>query len=292
MIASVITWLLLIITVSLWSIITVIMGLFLPIITRSIIGNNGFIITYYWPGVTWATWGWSHAPLSPLRLLAGSPPRGCSRKTQSYSPSITALKDYINSGWTVEILPWVVAARGMVRVNLLTPALDFLEIPKQKWSGKIESVVRASVEELAYRHRIRFSISSQNINFDTDDSKSSCASHENRLSVGNKGKIPRYSADLRARQKDGGESMVIEDSCDVPPIMEITATPLPPYAKATWMFVILGKGQGNPCVDVCPNLCVTVCVCVCHRVCMSVLPRLWFWCAHEAGAVTPPYHDP
>ena len=70
--------------------------------------------------------------------------------------------------------------------------------------------------------------------------KSSCASHENRLSVGNKGKIPRYSADLRARQKDGGESMVIEDSCDVPPIMEITATPPPPYAKATWMFVIFG----------------------------------------------------
>ena len=29
-------------------IITVIMGSLLPIITRSIIGNNGFIITYYW----------------------------------------------------------------------------------------------------------------------------------------------------------------------------------------------------------------------------------------------------
>ena len=40
----------------------------------------------------------------------------------------------------VEILPWVVGARGMVRVDLLTPALDFLEIPKQKWTGILESL--------------------------------------------------------------------------------------------------------------------------------------------------------
>ena len=60
-ITYVITWLLLIITYviasllhiitnSLLPIITVIMESLLPIITRSIIGNNGFIITYYWPG--------------------------------------------------------------------------------------------------------------------------------------------------------------------------------------------------------------------------------------------------
>ena len=49
-ITSVITSLLPIITVPLLPIITVIMGSLLPIITRSIIGNNGFIITYYWPG--------------------------------------------------------------------------------------------------------------------------------------------------------------------------------------------------------------------------------------------------
>ena len=38
----------------------------------------------------------------------------------------------------------------MVRVDLLTPALDFLENPNQKWTGIIESIVRASVEKLAY----------------------------------------------------------------------------------------------------------------------------------------------
>ena len=81
----------------------------------------------------------------------------------------------------------------MVRVELLTPALDLLqvEIPKQKWTCIIESTVRASVKELAYMNRIRFSISSQNNNFDTDDPKSSCAPHVNLLSVGNEHKIPR-----------------------------------------------------------------------------------------------------
>ena len=89
----------------------------------------------------------------------------------------------------------------MVRVDLQTPALDFHEILKQKCTGISNSPVRASVEELAYMNRIRFSIISQNNNFDTDDPKLSCASHENLLSVGNKRKIPRYNEDLRARQK-------------------------------------------------------------------------------------------
>ena len=49
-IASVIASLLPIITKSLLPVITVIMDPLLPIITRSIIGINGYIITYYWPG--------------------------------------------------------------------------------------------------------------------------------------------------------------------------------------------------------------------------------------------------
>ena len=70
---------------------------------------------------------------------------GHNRKTQSYSPLITALQVYVDSGWKVEILPWVVGARGMVSVDLLTPALEFLQIPKQKWAGVIGATVRASV---------------------------------------------------------------------------------------------------------------------------------------------------
>ena len=37
------------------------------------------------------------------------------RKTLSYGPLITALQAYVDSGWKVEILPWMVGARGMVR---------------------------------------------------------------------------------------------------------------------------------------------------------------------------------
>ena len=74
----------------------------------------------------------------------------------------------------------------MVRTELLTPALEFHEIPKQKWTGIIAATVRASVEELVHINRIRFSTSSQNSIFDSDDPKSSYASHENLLSVGSK----------------------------------------------------------------------------------------------------------
>ena len=115
---------------------------------------------------------------------------------------MTALQDYVNSGWTVDILPWVVGARGIVGRDRLAPALDFLDIPKQKWTGIIESTVRASVEELVYMNGVRFSLSSQNRNFDTDDDpKSSCASHENLLNVANRHTIQRDSEDLRARPK-------------------------------------------------------------------------------------------
>ena len=33
-----------------------------------------------------------------------------SRKTQSDGPPITALQEYVDSGWTVEILSWMVGA--------------------------------------------------------------------------------------------------------------------------------------------------------------------------------------
>ena len=66
-------------------------------------------------------------------------------------------------------------------VDLLTrkPALDFLEIPQQKWTGIIESTVRASVEELAYLNRIRFYIDTDHDHHDGDPlAKSLCASQD------------------------------------------------------------------------------------------------------------------
>ena len=99
-------------------------------------------------------------------------------------------------------------ARGMVRVDLLTPTLEFLEILKQKGASIKEATVRSLVEELVYMNwirfstcmnRISFSTSSQSSIFDTDDPKSSFASHENLLSVGSKRTFPKDS-ELRALQ--------------------------------------------------------------------------------------------
>jgi hypothetical protein len=57
----------------------------------------------------------------------------------------------------------------MARRDQQIQALEFLEIPKQKWTSIIDITVRASVEGLAYMHRLRFSTSTQHSIFDTDD---------------------------------------------------------------------------------------------------------------------------
>ena len=104
-----------------------------------------------------------------------------------------------------DMAPWVSQRRRLIL------ALDFLEITKQKWAGIIESTVHTSVEELAYMNWICFSIFSKNINFDTDEPKLSCACHDNLLSRG-KCKIPRDSADLRARKKMEANQIFNEQS--------------------------------------------------------------------------------
>jgi hypothetical protein len=51
------------------------------------------------------------------------------RKIKCYWPLTAALQGYVDSGWDVCVLPWVVGARGMSRCNQLIKALEFLEIP-------------------------------------------------------------------------------------------------------------------------------------------------------------------
>ena len=101
------------------------------------------------------------------------------------------------------------------------PAREFLEISKQKWTGIIEATVRASVEELAYMNRVRFSTSSQNSIFDSDDPKSSCASDENLLNMGNKRKVPRGSETSGPGKPDGSKLMVTTDSSTAPRLFRV-----------------------------------------------------------------------
>jgi hypothetical protein len=70
----------------------------------------------------------------------------------------------------------------MVRRGEVTTTLEFLEISKQKWATIIEHSIRKTIEGLAYMNRIRFSLSSQHKNFDTDDPTALAANQEKRNS--------------------------------------------------------------------------------------------------------------
>ena len=79
------------------------------------------------------------------------------RKLSVYSPLVDALGHYSDSGWSVQILPWVVGARGLVQERYMHHALKYLEVPKKVWRPIIEETVLASISALAFMHRIRFS---------------------------------------------------------------------------------------------------------------------------------------
>lgn len=79
-------------------------------------------------------------------------------KLDTYQPLCRALCDYTNSGWDVRVLPWIVGARGLVRKRDLCNALEFLEVPLERWQTIIEDTIRASITALAFMHRTRFSV--------------------------------------------------------------------------------------------------------------------------------------
>jgi len=78
-------------------------------------------------------------------------------KLAVYGPLLTALSFYTESGWTVQILPWVVGARGLIQKRHMCNALEFLEVPHRKQQSIIEGTVQASIAALAFMHRTRFS---------------------------------------------------------------------------------------------------------------------------------------
>ena len=179
----------------------------------------------------------------------------------------------------------------MVRTELLTPELKFLEIPKQKWTGIIEATNCASVEELA-----RFSTSSQNSIFDSDDPKLSYASHENLP------QDPKDSDDLRALQirwkRINGDRGLQNGSPDN------NGDRRPPPCSMRCQHYLDAVFVGKPVVFLsylcaylclhplyfCPNPCAYVCLYVSVYVCecVCVTPRLRSWCARETRTVARP----
>ena len=102
--------------------------------------------------------------VSPAQLKAAS-----DRKITKYNTLLVALRCYTESGWQIEILPWVVGIRGLIINHGICSAAKFLDIPQQAWQAAIETTVIASVESLAFMHRVRYSPAAQSKQFDTND---------------------------------------------------------------------------------------------------------------------------
>ena len=83
------------------------------------------------------------------------------RKETKYGPIKLALLGYETKGWQVQVLPWIVGILGMVLTEELQAIASFLNIPNTAWQTLIDCSVTASVEALAFMHRVRYARSSE-----------------------------------------------------------------------------------------------------------------------------------
>ena len=124
------------------------------------------------------------------------------RKLRTYGPLLEALRSYLESGWQVLILPWVVGVRGMVDAKSVLEILDFLRVSRQRRAKIVEAVIIESVKALYSLHQIRYqafnlnrsrarirsgkvtssgkTAQAQHDTFDTDDPTARCNSKRRR----------------------------------------------------------------------------------------------------------------
>ena len=74
------------------------------------------------------------------------------RKISCYQPLLHALQDYVDEGWQVAILPWVVGVLGLVKETLLKEALEFLAIPTTAWKSILEASLPQYVHQWKALH--------------------------------------------------------------------------------------------------------------------------------------------
>jgi hypothetical protein len=119
---------------------------------------------------------------SPTQLQAA-----VDRKLQTYAPLKVALQRYPASGWTVEILPWVVGVRGLLKVSVFAPIFKFLSIPTPRRITLLEETALESAKAFYFLHQTRrAAILPQNTisgGFATDDPGRSCNRKRKRRSV-------------------------------------------------------------------------------------------------------------
>jgi len=109
------------------------------------------------------------------------------RKLQTYAPLKIALQRYPASGWTVEILPWVVGVRGILKTSMFTPIFKFLSIPTIRRTSLLEETALESVKAFYFLHQTRSAIiHPQNLlsgGFPADDAGRSCNRKRKRRSI-------------------------------------------------------------------------------------------------------------
>ena len=119
---------------------------------------------------------------SPTQLQAA-----VDRKLQTYAPLKVALQQYSASGWAVEILPWVVGVRGLLKVSTFTPVFKFLLIPYSQRTSLLEETALESTKAFYFLHQTRrTAIHPRNNlsgNFATDDAGRSCNRKRKRRSI-------------------------------------------------------------------------------------------------------------
>jgi hypothetical protein len=75
------------------------------------------------------------------------------RKYQDLANSLSA--QFGSRGWRVQVLPWVVGARGVLDADGIGKAMAFMEVPEQRRKDLLRKTAVASVEALVFMHRVR-----------------------------------------------------------------------------------------------------------------------------------------
>jgi hypothetical protein len=149
------------------------------------------------------------------------------RKLRTYGPLLEALRSYLESGWQVLILPWVLGVRGMVDAKSVFEILDFLRVSKKRYAKIVEDVAIESVKALYSLHQIRYRAFNLNMSqarirsstvassrmtaqtqhgqhgtFDTDDPTTRCSSKRRRSADDDYGETRQRWKKMASSAKD------------------------------------------------------------------------------------------
>ncbi len=78
------------------------------------------------------------------------------RKLGTYGPLLETLQSYIERGWKVHILLWIVGVSGMIDAKSVSEMLDFLQVAQNRRAKIAKDLAIESVKALHSLHQIRY----------------------------------------------------------------------------------------------------------------------------------------